>query len=157
MVLLGPWLLMEGMWMRAALCAMTVLLAGAVIGAGAATAEPAPPAPSSEQLQAQLQKVLNRGLGDEERASELQGGLAAVPTANNIADVIDRYSSMMSWQVQNATLNGDQVDAQLSVTIPVFGTKTHQIYWVNQDGAWKLSNPSACVIATQVAGTTCTV
>ena len=149
--------------MRAALSAMTVLFTGALIGAGAgvgagaATAEPAPPAPSSEQLQAQLQKVLDRGLSDEERAGELQGGLAAVPTANNIASVMDQYSSMMSWQVQNATLNGDQVDAQLAVTIPVFGTKTHPIYWVNQDGSWKLSNPSACVIATLAAGTTCAV
>ncbi|CAN5530293.1 hypothetical protein BH11ACT6_BH11ACT6_06230 [soil metagenome] len=143
--------------MRAALSAMTVLFTGALIGAGAATAEPAPPAPSSEQLQSQLQKVLNRGLSDEERASELQGGLAAVPTANNIASVMDQYSSMMSWRVENATLNGDQVDAQLAVTIPIFGTKVHPIYWVNQDGAWKLSNPSACVIATQAAGTTCTV
>jgi hypothetical protein len=143
--------------MRTALSAMTVLMAGALIGAGTATAEPAPPAPSTEQLQAQLEKVLNRGLSDEERAGELQGGLAAVPTADNIAGVIDQYSSMMSWRVENAALNGDQVDAQLAVTIPIFGTKTHQIYWVNQDGAWKLSNPSACVIATQVAGTTCTV
>lgn len=143
--------------MRAALSAMTVLLTGAVIGAGVATADPLPPTPSSEQLQSQLQKVLNRSLGDEERAGELQGGLAAVPTANSIAGVMDQYSSMMSWQVQNATLNGDQVDAQLAVTIPVFGTKTHPIYWVNQDGAWKLSNPSACVIATQAAGVACTV
>lgn len=143
--------------MRAALSAMTVLMAGALIGAGAASAEPLPPTPTSDQLQSQLQKVLNRGLSDQERAGELQGGLAAVPTADNIAGVIDRYSSMMSWRVENAALNGDQVDAQLAVTIPIFGTKTHQIYWVNSDGAWKLSNPSACVIATQVAGTTCTV
>ena len=147
--------------MRAALSAMTVLFTGALIGvgtgAGAASAEPLPPTPSSEQLQSQLQKVLNRGLSDEERASELQGGLAAVPTADNIASVMDQYRSMMSWQVQNATLNGNQVDAQLAVTIPVFGTKTHSIYWVNQDGAWKLSNPSACVIATQAAGAACTV
>jgi hypothetical protein len=36
-------------------------------------------------------------------------------------------------------------------------TKSHNIYWVNQDGAWKLSNPSACVIANDVAGFSCTV
>lgn len=140
--------------MRTALCAMTVLIAGALIGAGTATA--APP-PNADELNAQLQNVLNRGLSDDERAGELQGGLAAVPTANNIAGVIDQYSSLMSWRVQDATVNGDRVDAQLAVTVPIFGTKTHQIYWINQDDAWKLSNESACVIATQVAGTTCTV
>lgn len=140
--------------MRAALSAITVLTVGAMIGAGAAAAEPAP---SAEQLQAQLQKVLNRSLPDAERAAELQGGLAAVPTANNIAGVMDQYSSMMSWRVQNASLRGDQVDAQLAVTIPIFGTKTHDIYWVNSDGAWKLSNPSACVIARDAAGVDCTV
>ncbi len=108
-------------------------------------------------MQAQLQKVLNRSLPDAERAAELQGGLAAVPTANNIAGVMDQYSSMMSWRVQNASQRGDQVDAQLAVTIPIFGTKTHDIYWVNSDGAWKLSNPSACVIARDAAGVDCTV
>ena len=41
--------------------------------------------------------------------------------------------------------------------LPLFGTRTHPIYWVPIDGAWKLSNASACVIATQVAGTDCTV
>lgn len=140
--------------MRAALSAMTVLTVGAMIGAGAAAAEPAP---TAEQLQAQLQKVLNRSLPDAERAAELQGGLAAVPTANNIAGVMDQYSSMMSWRVQNASASGDQVNAQLAVTIPIFGTKTHDIYWVNSDGAWKLSNPSACVIARDAAGVDCTV
>lgn len=140
--------------MRAALSAMVVLTVSAMIGAGAAAAEPAP---SAEQLQAQLQKVLNRSLPDAERAAELQGGLAAVPTANNIAGVMDQYSSMMSWRVQNASQRGDQVDAQLAVTIPIFGTKTHDIYWVNSDGAWKLSNPSACVIARDAAGVDCTV
>jgi hypothetical protein len=140
--------------MRAALSAMTVLTVGAMIGAGAAAAEPAP---TAEQLQAQLQKVLNRSLPDAERAAELQGGLAAVPTANNIAGVMDQYSSMMSWRVQNANVSGDQVNAQLAVTIPIFGTKTHDIYWVNSDGAWKLSNPSACVIARDAAGVDCTV
>ncbi|AQA06081.1 hypothetical protein BVC93_02820 [Mycobacterium sp. MS1601] len=143
--------------MRTALSAMTVLLAGALIGAGVATAEPAPLAPSADQLQAQLQKVLDRSLPDSERAAELQGGLAAVPTANNIAGVMDQYSSMMSWRVQNASLSGDQVNAQLAVTVPIFGTKTHDIYWVNSDGAWKLSNPSACVIARDAAGVDCTV
>jgi hypothetical protein len=140
--------------MRAALSAMVVLTVSAMIGAGAAAAEPAP---SAEQLQAQLQKVLNRSLPDAERAAELQGGLAAVPTANNIAGVMDQYSSMMSWRVQNANVSGDQVNAQLAVTIPIFGTKTHDIYWVNSDGAWKLSNPSACVIARDAAGVDCTV
>jgi len=140
--------------MRAALSAMTVLTVGAMMGAGVAAAEPAP---SAEQLQAQLQKVLNRSLPDAERAAELQGGMAAVPTANNIAGVMDQYSSMMSWRVQNANTSGDQVDAQLAVTIPIFGTKTHDIYWVNSDGAWKLSNASACVIARDAAGVDCTV
>jgi hypothetical protein len=64
---------------------------------------------------------------------------------------------MINWNVQNPSLNGDQLDAQLAVTIPMFGTKTHAVYWVAQDGRWKLSNASACVIATQVAGTDCTV
>lgn len=101
--------------------------------------------------------VLNTGAPTSERAAKLAGGAAAVPTADNIANQLNSYGGMVSWQVQNPVLNGDQLDAQLAVTIPIFGTKSHNIYWVNQDGAWKLSNPSACVIANDVAGVSCTV
>ncbi|MGE2728615.1 hypothetical protein ACQI4F_03985 [Mycolicibacterium vaccae] len=141
--------------MRAALAAMTVMAAGALGGAGLAWAEPA--TPGAGELTAELRQVLDTGAPTDARAAKLAGGQAAVPTADNIANRLNSYSGMVSWQVQNAVRNGDQIDAQLAVTIPIFGTKTHNIYWVNQDGAWKLSNPSACVIARDVAGVDCTV
>lgn len=141
--------------MRTAFAAMTVLAAGALGGAGVASAQPA--VPSAGDLQSQLQTVLNTGAPAGERAGKLAGGDAALPTADNIANRLNSYGGMVNWQVQNPVLNGDQVDAQLAVTIPIFGTKTHNIYWVGQDGTWKLSNPSACVIAVNVAGVDCTV
>ncbi|MGE2736503.1 hypothetical protein [Mycolicibacterium vaccae] len=141
--------------MRAALAAMTVMAAGALGGAGLAWAEPA--TPGAGELTAELRQVLDTGAPTDARAAKLAGGQAAVPTADNIANRLNSYSGMVSWQVQNAVRNGDQIDAQLAVTIPIFGTRTHNIYWVNQDGAWKLSNPSACVIARDVAGVDCTV
>ncbi|MCV7149940.1 hypothetical protein [Mycolicibacterium pyrenivorans] len=140
--------------MRAAFAAMTVLAAGALSGAGVAVAQPAP---SAGELQSDLQQVLDTGAPASERAAKLAGGDTAVSTADNIANRLNTYGGMVNWQVQNPVLNGDQVDAQLAVTIPIFGTKTHSLYWVNQDGAWKLSNSSACVIATDVAGVDCTV
>ncbi|MEZ0342905.1 hypothetical protein ACAG25_23350 [Mycobacterium sp. pV006] len=141
--------------MRAALAAMTVMAAGALGGAGMAWAQPA--TPSAGELTSELRQVLNTGAPTAERAAKLAGGDAAVPTADNIANRLNSYGGMVNWQVQNPVLNGDQLDAQIAVTIPLFGTKTHNIYWVNQDGAWKLSNPSACVIAHDVAGVDCTV
>lgn len=140
--------------MRAAFAAMTVLAAGALSGAGVALAQPVP---SAGELTSDLQQVLNTGAPASERAALLAGGEAAVPTADNIANRLNTYGGMVNWQVQNPVLNGDRLDAQIAVTIPIFGTKTHNIYWVNSDGAWKLSNPSACVIATDVAGVDCTV
>lgn len=65
---------------------------------------------------------------------------ATVPTADQLTSALKRA-----------------LDAQLAVSVPVFGTRTHDIYWVDQDGKWKLSNPSACVIARDAAGTDCTV
>ena len=59
--------------------------------------------------------------------------------------------------VENPVLNGDQLDAQLVVTMGAFGAKRLNIFWIQQDGTWKLSNPSACVIATDAAGVPCTV
>ncbi|WP_370333162.1 hypothetical protein [Mycolicibacterium hippocampi] len=141
--------------MRAAFAAMTVLAAGALSGAGVALAQPA--VPGAGELTSDLQQVLNTGAPASERAAMLAGGDAAVPTADNIANRLNTYGGMVNWQVQNPVLNGDRLDAQIAVTIPIFGTKTHNIYWVNQDGDWKLSNPSACVIATDVAGVDCTV
>jgi hypothetical protein len=148
--------------MRAiAMVAATVLtgsiLSSAVAMTAVAAADTTPAVPSAEQLTAQLKQVLSTGAGDSERAAALGGGQAALPTANNIAAQLDRYSALMSWDVQNPTLNGNQLDAQLAVTVPVMGTRTHQIYWVAQGGQWKLSNASACVIAVQAAGTDCTV
>jgi len=143
--------------MCAVLAAIATLMIGVFAGSGVALAEPTPSAPSADQLTSQLQRVLNTSLSDSERAAELEGGLAAVPTANNIAGAMDRYSGVMSWKVQNPALDGNRLDAQLAVSVPVFGTRTHDIYWVDQDGKWKLSNPSACLIARDAAGTDCTV
>ncbi|BCI52046.1 hypothetical protein NIIDNTM18_13240 [Mycolicibacterium litorale] len=140
--------------MRPLVIALATLAVGGAAATGVAAAQTAP---SADELTGKLQRALNTSLSADERASELEGGSAAVATADNIAAVMDRYGSMMSWRVQNATQNGDQVDAQLAVTVPLFGTRTHQIYWVNRDGAWKLSNPSACVIARDAAGAACTV
>ncbi|MBB2991232.1 hypothetical protein FHR72_002716 [Mycolicibacterium iranicum] len=141
--------------MRAALAAVSVLAAGALSGMGVAWAQPA--VPSAGELTSDLRVVLNTGASTSERAAKLAGGDAAVPTADNIANRLNTYGGMVNWQVQNPVLNGDQLDAQIAVTIPIFGTKTHNIYWVDQDGTWKLSNPSACVIARDVAGVDCTV
>ena len=142
--------------MRAAVAAVSVLAAaGALSGMGVAWAQP--PVPSAGELTSELQQVLNTGTPTEVRASKLAGGDAAVPTADNIANRLNTYGGMVNWQVQNPVLNGNQLDAQIAVTIPIFGTKTHNIYWIDQDGTWKLSNPSACVIARDVAGVDCTV
>ena len=141
--------------MRAALAAMSVLAAGAWGGAGVAWAQP--PVPSAAELTSELQQVLNTGVPAGDRAAKLEGGDAAVSTADNIANRLNAYGGLLNWQVQNPALNGDRLDAQLAVTIPIFGTKTHNIYWVDQGGAWKLSNASACVIATDAAGVACTV
>lgn len=125
--------------------------------AGAPTAAAAPAALSAGELTAKLERVLNTGLPDGERAAELEGGLAAIPTANNIGNTMDTYASMFDWTVQNPSLAGDQLNAQLAVTVPLFGTRTHDIYWIDQDGTWKLSNASACVIANDAVGVACTI
>ena len=143
--------------MRAVLVAIATLSIGGFTGSGVAFAEPTSSVPSADQLTSQLQRVLNTSLSDSERAGELEGGQAAVPTANNIAGAINRYSGVMSWKVQNPALDGDRLDAQLAISVPIFGTRTHNIYWVDQGGRWKLSNPSACLIARDAAGTDCTV
>jgi len=141
--------------MRVLIAAVAIAGVGAVGGTGVAAAQPS--APDAGELTAQLRQVLDTGAPTSERVAKLAGGTAAVPTADNIANRLNSYGGMVSWQVQNPVLNGDQLDAQLAVTIPIFGTGTHDIYWVNQNGTWKLSNPSACVIATNVADVACTV
>jgi hypothetical protein len=141
--------------MRAALAAVSVVAAGALSGIGSAWAQPA--VPSAGELTAELRQILDTGVPAGDRAAKLEGGDAAVHTADNIANRLNTYGGLLNWQVENLSRNGDRLDAQLAVTIPIFGTKTHNIYWVDQGGTWKLSNASACVIATDAAGVACTV
>ncbi len=112
------------MLIRAAVAALAAVV-GVIGGAGGAVAQPA--ALSAEELTAELRQVLNTGARTSERAAKLAGGAAAVPTADNIANRLNSYGGVVSWQVQNPVLNGDQLDAQLAVTIPIFGTKSHNI------------------------------
>lgn len=135
----------------------TVLVGLGLWGAPSAAADPTPAVPSADQLTAQLQRAVNTRLPDGDRAGVLEGGVAAIPTANGIGDTMDRYSSMFNWNVQNPSLAGDQLNAELSVSIPMFGTKVTPIYFIPQDGAWKLSNASACAIAQNVTYTECSV
>lgn len=135
----------------------SALVALGIAGAPVAAADPTPGALSADELTGKLQRVLNTGLPDSERAAELEGGAAAIPTANNIGNQMNTYASMFDWGVQNPSLAGDQLNAQLAVTVPLFGTRTHNIYWIAQDGEWKLSNASACVIARDAVGVECTV
>ncbi len=145
----------DSVLMRVAMATAAVVGVGALGGGGVAVAQPA--VPSAAELTAQLRQVLDTGAPTSERSAKLAGGAAAIPTADNIANRLSSYGGVVSWEVQNPVLRGDQLDAQLAVTIPIFGTKSHNIYWVSQDGTWKLSNPSACVIANDVAGVDCTV
>jgi hypothetical protein len=67
--------------MRAIVAAIAALSIGVFAGSGVALAEPTPTAPSADQLTSALKRVLNTSLRDGDRAAELEGGLAAVPTA----------------------------------------------------------------------------
>lgn len=71
--------------------AVLVTTAMLAVGMGMAPASAAPPVPSADQLTAQLRQVLSTGTPDDQRAAALQGGQAAVPTANNIANALNRY------------------------------------------------------------------
>lgn len=126
------------------------MLAGDVDQAGVPAVHPHPPPEDRVVLPFGLAAA---GLVDAQHPHRRQLGRQGLISDGD--DVI--AGGVVSWQVENPVLNGDQLDAQLAVTIPIFGTKSHNIYWVNQDGAWKLSNPSACVIANDVAGVSCTV
>lgn len=141
--------------MRAVLMSVVFAAVGAAVGAPCAAAAPA--TPSAGELTSKLQRMIDTSLSDQERAGELQGGLAAIPTADNIAGQMNRYASFFSWSVQNPSVAGDQLNSDLTVTMPLFGTRSHPIVWVNDSGDWKLTNASACVIATQVANTVCTL
>ena len=108
--------------MRAALTMTAVVTVGTFLGAGAAAA-PVPPVPNADQLTSQLRQFLNPGVSDSERAAALQGGQAAVPTANNIAAQMDRYDSMISWNVQDPALtSSSSLAASCSPPIVWFAT-----------------------------------
>ncbi len=129
---------------QAAMFAAGALCSAAVLGAGGAYADPATALPSADELNKQVSVIFDGTASSAQRASYLEGGNAALPVANSIGGPIAEHRSMVSLQVENPTLEGDHVTAQLVMSVKGMGSQRRAMNWVERDGTWKLSNGSLC-------------
>ena len=120
--------------------------------APAPTAEPvaAPVALSEAELVAKLQTLLSPGASDDVKAAELKAGYAGLASANQIATALASAGPAYSWTVVGpVTADSSVMTAQLQTSLVGFGDRFAPISWIWIDGTWKLSNESACYIASQ--------
>lgn len=120
--------------------------------APAPTAEPvaAPAALSEGQLVAKLQTLLNPGASDDSKAAELEAGYGGLSSVNQVASALAAAGPAYSWTVVGpVTADSSVMTAQLQTSLVGFGDRLAPVSWKWIDGTWKLSNESACYIASQ--------
>lgn len=123
-----------------------------VEAAPAPTAEAvvAPAALSESQLVGKLQIVLSPGSSDDAKAAELEAGYGGLSSANQVAAALATAGPAYSWTVVGPVAADSSVmTAQLQTSLVGFGDRFAPISWKWIDGTWRLSNESACYIASQ--------
>ncbi|HEY5856672.1 MAG TPA: hypothetical protein VIW24_22185 [Aldersonia sp.] len=115
-----------------------------------AAAVAAPAALSEGQLVAKLQILLNPGASDDAKAAELEAGYGGLSSVNQVAGALATAGPAYSWTVVGpVTADSSVMTAQLQTSLVGFGDRLAPISWKWLDGTWKLSNESACYIASQ--------
>ncbi|MXP22006.1 hypothetical protein GIY30_11670 [Gordonia sp. HNM0687] len=103
--------------------------------------------PTVGQLQNDLD-VLVGGGSNAQKAKRLEGGQRAVNQAQPIVLLLQRFKPLgFSYNVVGpVTVTGNTAKATLELKSPGYQPATMPVYWVWQDGQWKLSNRSICDI-----------
>ena len=99
---------------------------------------------------AKLQILLNPGASDDAKAAELEAGYGGLSSVNQVAAALAAAGPAYSWTVVGpVTADSSVMTAQLQTSLVGFGDRFAPISWKWIDGTWKLSNESACYIASQ--------
>lgn len=103
--------------------------------------------PTVAQLQNDLD-VLVGGGPNSEKAKRLEGGQRAVNQAQPVVMLLQRFKPLgFSFDVVGpVTVNGNTAKATLELKSPGYQPARMPVYWVWQNGQWKLSNRSICDI-----------
>ncbi|WP_264065900.1 hypothetical protein [Mycolicibacterium komossense] len=139
---------------RAVLATVTGALTVAVLLAGTpARAEPSTTVPSPDQLTDQISVIFDINADKAYRASFLEAGDAALPVADAVGGPMAQHRSMVSMRIENPTLNGDQLDTQLVMSVMGIGAQRREMDWIEKGGTWKLSTRSLCSIYLETSRT----
>lgn len=103
--------------------------------------------PTVGQLQNDLD-VLVGGGSNAQKAQRLEGGQRAMNQAQPIVMLLQRFKPLgFTYNVTGpVTVNGNTAKATLELKSPGYQPARMPVYWVWQDGQWKLSNRSICDI-----------
>lgn len=143
------------MKLRIKAIAATVGVAGALT-LGTLPAHAAPAAPSESQLVGKLTLLLSDASADR-KAAELEGGAAALGTVDGVAGRVRTAGPAFKWTILGPVrVDGDVATATLRREFPGLPLYTDPLSWKWMGGNWKLTNASACFLASQTM-TPCTV
>ncbi|MGU3651933.1 hypothetical protein [Mycolicibacterium sp. A43C] len=112
-----------------------------------------PTTPSADQLTSQVDVIFDLNADRALRASYLEAGAAALPVADTVAGPMAQHRSMVSMRVENPTLDGTRLSAQLVMSVMGMGVQHRLLDWVDEGDTWKLSTGSLCNIYTETART----
>ncbi|MDY6811873.1 MAG: hypothetical protein SW127_23180 [Actinomycetota bacterium] len=103
--------------------------------------------PTVGQLQNDLD-VLVGGGSNAQKAKRLEGGQRAVNQAQPVVLLLQRFKPLgFSYKVVGpVSVTGNTAKATLELKSPGYQPARMPVYWVWQDGQWKLSNRSICDI-----------
>ncbi|MEE4022145.1 hypothetical protein V1Y59_03555 [Gordonia sp. PKS22-38] len=104
-------------------------------------------APTVGQLQSDLDYLVG-GAPNGQKAQRLEGGQRAVNQAQPVIMLLQRFKPLgfEFTVVGPVTVNGNTAKATLELRSPGYQPARMPVYWVWQDGRWKLSNRSICDI-----------
>lgn len=104
------------------------------------------PAPTAESLQAGLEQITNPDVPVDEKVKLIDDG-------ENRRDILEKLNAALQtyrgigYQVGEVTVDGDTATGQTTITSPSGQSAPPMpLTWEYDDGTWKLSDASACVL-----------
>ncbi|MFD3702350.1 hypothetical protein ACFWUP_04325 [Nocardia sp. NPDC058658] len=101
-------------------------------------------APTADSLKATLTKFADPGVSTDEKAKLIVGGDAIKPNIDQMNGMLGGYT--LTFAVDNVATSDGKATADVTITSPHGTAPSFPMTWEQQDGTWKLSNTSGCLL-----------
>lgn len=104
------------------------------------------PAPTAQSLQSNLEQITNPDVPVDEKVKLIDDGENRRDLLEQLNAALQTYRGI-SYQVGEITVDGDTATGQTTITSPTgHSAPPTALTWEYNDGTWRLSDKSACVL-----------